>query len=133
MFQRKPRRFRRRSDGRKNMLHNNPLQRMRTNQFSNGSLRNNFKPSLSAERSLEKYNLLAKEALSSGDKTLSENYLQHADHFARIIEERNKNRNEIKVSNVDKSRDLNTTVSDDKNTVSDDKNTAQSNEIKNKV
>ena len=126
MFERKPRRFRRRSNGRQNNLHNNPQQRMRINQFSNGHLRNNFKPSLSAEKSLEKYNLLAKEALSSGDKTLSENYLQHADHFARIIEERNKNRNEIKVSNVDKPTDLNTTVSDDKNT-------AQSNEIKNKV
>ena len=126
MFQRKPRRFRRRSNGRQNMLHNNPQQRMRTNQFSNGHLRNNFKPSLSAEKSLEKYNLLAKEALSSGDKTLSENYLQHADHFMRIIEERNKNRNETKVSIVDKPTDLNTTVSDDKTN-------SQSNEIKNKV
>ena len=126
MFQRKPRRFRRRSNGRKSMLHNNPQQRMRTNQFSNGHLRNNFKPSLSAEKSLEKYNLLAKEALSSGDKTLSENYLQHADHFMRIIEERNKNRNETKVSIVDKPTDLNTTVSDDKTS-------SQSNEIKNKV
>ena len=126
MFERKPRRFRRRSNGRQNMLHNNPQQRMRTNQFSNGHLRNNFKPSLSAEKSLEKYNLLAKEALSSGDKTLSENYLQHADHFMRIIEERNKNRNETKVSIVDKPTDLNTTVSDDKTS-------SQSNEIKNKV
>ena len=34
---------------------------------------------------LEKYNNLAREALSSGDKILSENYLQHADHFARIL------------------------------------------------
>ena len=126
MFQRKPRRFRRRSNGRQNMLHNNPQQRMRTNQFSNGHLRNKFKPSLSAEKSLEKYNLLAKEALSSGDKTLSENYLQHADHFMRIIEERNKNRNETKVSIADKPTDLNTTVSDDKTS-------SQSNEIKNKV
>ena len=30
--------------------------------------------------------------MSSGDKTLSENYLQHADHFMRIIEDKNKNR-----------------------------------------
>ena len=35
---------------------------------------------------------LAKEAMSSGDKTLSENYLQHADHFMRIIDEKNKNK-----------------------------------------
>ena len=31
-----------------------------------------------------KYNNLAREALSSGDKILSENYFQHADHFTRI-------------------------------------------------
>tara|TARA_B100000886_G_scaffold106430_1_gene70988 strand:- start:1439 stop:1834 length:396 start_codon:yes stop_codon:yes gene_type:complete len=33
----------------------------------------------------EKYNNLAREALSSGDKIMSENYLQHADHFKRIL------------------------------------------------
>ena len=33
----------------------------------------------------EKYNNLAREALSSGDKILSENYFQHADHFKRIL------------------------------------------------
>ena len=33
----------------------------------------------------EKYNNLAREALSSGDKIMSENYLQHADHFSRIL------------------------------------------------
>ena len=51
---------------------------------------------------LEKYNTLAKEALSSGDKTLAENYLQHADHFMRIIEEKNKNRNQSKLNVVEK-------------------------------
>ena len=35
----------------------------------------------------EKYNNLAREALSSGDKILSENYFQHADHFKRILNE----------------------------------------------
>ena len=35
---------------------------------------------------IEKYNNLAREALSSGDKILSENYLQHADHFSRILD-----------------------------------------------
>ncbi len=33
----------------------------------------------------EKYNNLAREALSSGDKIMSENYFQHADHFKRIL------------------------------------------------
>ena len=49
----------------------------------------------------DKYSSLAKEAMSSGDKILSENYLQHADHFMRIIEDKNKNRNQNKVSLVD--------------------------------
>ena len=34
---------------------------------------------------IEKYNDLAREASSNGDKILSENYLQHADHFTRIL------------------------------------------------
>ena len=37
---------------------------------------------------IEKYNNLAREALSNGDKILSENYFQHADHFTRILGER---------------------------------------------
>jgi len=93
MFQRRARRFRRnRMNGRKNGPHNNSG-RMRTNQFSNGQSRNNFRSSLSAEKSLEKYTLLAKEAMSAGDKTSYENYLQHADHYARIIGDKNKNKN----------------------------------------
>jgi hypothetical protein len=38
-----------------------------------------------ASKLIEKYNNLAREALSSGDKILSENYFQHADHFMRIL------------------------------------------------
>ena len=41
-----------------------------------------------AAKLIEKYNDLAREALSNGDKILSENYLQHADHFTRILNER---------------------------------------------
>ncbi len=37
-----------------------------------------------APRLIEKYNDLAREALSNGDKILSENYYQHADHFLRV-------------------------------------------------
>ena len=40
-----------------------------------------------APKLIEKYNDLAREALSNGDKILSENYLQHADHFMRILAE----------------------------------------------
>ena len=45
-----------------------------------------------ASKLIEKYNNLAREALSSGDKILSENYFQHADHFTRILNEQEKNR-----------------------------------------
>ena len=40
-----------------------------------------------ASKLIEKYNNLAREASSSGDKILSENYYQHADHFTRILNE----------------------------------------------
>jgi len=40
-----------------------------------------------ASKLIEKYNNLAREALSVGDKILSENYFQHADHFMRILSE----------------------------------------------
>jgi len=126
MFQRKPRRFRRHQYDRNQMLHggSNSQNRQRSNSFTNGQNRNNFRTSLSAEKLLEKYTSLAKEATSSGDKTLSENYLQHADHFMRIIEEKNRNRNQNKINVVDKP------IKDDKNlTVSDVNN--QHNKVKN--
>ena len=41
-----------------------------------------------ASKLIEKYSNLAREALSSGDKILSENYFQHADHFMRILNEK---------------------------------------------
>ena len=40
-----------------------------------------------APKLIEKYNNLAREALSIGDKIMSENYFQHADHFSRILSE----------------------------------------------
>ena len=49
----------------------------------------------------EKYNDLAREALANGDKILSENYFQHADHFARVIEEQ-ENKRVTKNSEINK-------------------------------
>jgi hypothetical protein len=60
---------------------------------SNYSNNDNFKRKApgrnnhNAPKLIEKYNDLAREALSNGDKILSENYLQHADHFTRILNE----------------------------------------------
>ncbi len=50
-----------------------------------------------ASKLIEKYNDLAREASSNGDKILSENYLQHADHFKRILNEQEITR-KIKIS-----------------------------------
>ena len=95
MFQRNRRGFRRRSNGRGRSSHqeNGYMQvRSRSKSFSSNHTRNNFRSAQSAEKLLEKYNSLAKEAMSLGDKTLCENYLQHADHFMRVIEDKSKNK-----------------------------------------
>ncbi len=104
MFQRKPKRFRGRSNGRPHSSHRNgsSQNRMHSNSFSNGHNRNNYRPTLSAEKLFDKYSALAKEAMTSGDKTLSENYLQHADHYMRVIEEKNKNQIQNKNLNTEK-------------------------------
>ena len=47
-----------------------------------------------APKLIDKYNDLAREALSNGDKILSENYLQHADHFTRILNDRESTKRE---------------------------------------
>tara|TARA_B100001029_G_C14669762_1_gene238911 strand:+ start:107 stop:511 length:405 start_codon:yes stop_codon:yes gene_type:complete len=47
--------------------------------------RNPGRNNQNASKLIDKYNDLAREALSNGDKILSESYLQHADHFSRII------------------------------------------------
>ena len=54
----------------------------------NGFRRMNNRNNGNVDKLILKYNELAREALSNGDKILSENYLQHADHFTRILNER---------------------------------------------
>ena len=66
-----------------------------TNSFANNE---NFQRKIpgrnnhNASKLIEKYNNLAREALSNGDKILSENYFQHADHFTRILSDQEANR-----------------------------------------
>ncbi len=114
MFQRRQRRFRRHSNNRNHGSRDNGgLQtRLRPDPFSKGPIRNNFRTPLSAEKLFDKYSSLAKEAMSSGDKILSENYLQHAEHFMRIIEDKNRNQNQSKVSLVDIPNKNNKNLSD---------------------
>ena len=73
---------------------------------SNFSNNDNFKRKApgrnnhNAPKLIEKYNDLAREALSNGDKILSENYLQHADHFTRVLNERESFRREKIIENT---------------------------------
>ena len=53
----------------------------------NGFRRKNNRNNGNVEKLISKYNELAREALSNGDKILSENYYQYADHFLRISTE----------------------------------------------
>ena len=55
-----------------------------------------------ASKLIEKYNNLAREALSGGDKILSENYFQHADHFTRILSDQENYRKSRFEDNVNK-------------------------------
>ena len=79
---------------------------------------NGFKP----EKLLEKYNNLAKEASSNGDKILSESYYQHADHFLRVVESRNLIQNNSKPhldnSSIKKESDNKIIIKDEKNSSS---------------
>jgi hypothetical protein len=60
-----------------------------------------------AAKLIEKYNDLAREALSNSDKILSENYLQHADHFTRILNERESFKKEKYLENVEDKKEIN--------------------------
>ena len=90
MRHRKNRRFRHRSNGRghHSRINGGDKSRLGSITFTNDRIRNSTITPQSAEKLVEKYNMLAKEALTSGDKSLSENYYQHADHFARILHEK---------------------------------------------
>ena len=54
-----------------------------------------------ASKLVEKYNNLAREALANEDRTLSESYFQYADHFMRVLSERDKNQSIKEVKNSD--------------------------------
>ncbi len=83
-----------------------------------------------ASKLIDKYNNLAREALSGGDKILSENYFQHADHFTRILNEqeiRKKSKfSENSIPNSDSSRNDEKKSDNISETNSDDSSKIQS-------
>tara|TARA_Y100000389_G_C17293212_1_gene429110 strand:+ start:192 stop:608 length:417 start_codon:yes stop_codon:yes gene_type:complete len=94
--------FRNNNNGRRNNFRrgdrNFKSNNERTKFSSNFSNNDNFhrkspgRNNHNASKLIEKYNNLAREALSGGDKILSENYFQHADHFTRILNEQEINK-----------------------------------------
>ena len=68
-------------------------------EFKRKKISKNINPS----KLIEKYTELAKEALSNGDKILSENYYQHADHFTRIYEKQSQINSEKNIENYKES------------------------------
>ena len=128
MHNRRPRSFRRPSNGRgfRRRSNDHESNRLIPGSFASGRGKNNFQPQQSVEKLLERYKILANEALSSGDKTLSENYLQHVDHFERIISHKNLNQNEnnSQATNITKEQNNNLINNDETNQDTNTKNKA---------
>ena len=74
-----------------------------------------------ANKLIDKYSDLAREALSNGDKILSENYFQHADHFLRVSNDKDRNL----------SKDINERQKANNIETSDNKTTDQNQDSKN--
>ena len=121
--------FRNNNNGRRNSFRRNDRNFKSNgdrNKFSNNfSNSDNFQRKVpgrnnhNAPKLIEKYNNLAREALSSGDKILSENYFQHADHFTRILNEKETQK---KIFNNRSSAVLNNPTHNIENKSSTDKN-----------
>ena len=95
--------------GDRNFKSNNDRGKFGTN-FSNNE---NFQRKIpgrnnhNASKLIDKYNNLAREALSNGDKILSENYFQHADHFTRILSEQDTQKKNNLINNQAESSEEN--------------------------
>ena len=95
--------------GDRNFKSNNDRGKFGTN-FSNNE---NFQRKIpgrnnhNASKLIDKYNNLAREALSTGDKILSENYFQHADHFTRILSEQDTQKKNNLINNQAESSEEN--------------------------
>ena len=105
-FRNNNKRSRYRNNGDRNFKRNGENQSFASN--ANFQRKSPGRNNQNASKLIEKYSDLAREALSNGDKILSENYFQHADHFMRIQDEKEKNRiaqNDLSnTSNEDRSK-----------------------------
>jgi len=112
----------------RNYSRNGEVSKFKSNFPSNDSFqrkvpsRNNY----NASKLVEKYNDLAREALTDGDKILSESYFQHADHFKRILKEQE--RNQIVKKTDEPVKELN----DSKKTFDNNPNNSENNQVSEK-
>ena len=103
-FRNNRRRFRSNSFDRNTKLNSNDQNiNISLGNISDIRRRNYPRNSFNSSKLVQKYSDLAREALSSGDKILYENYLQHAEHFIRLsdnfIENSNSKDNSSKIAN----------------------------------
>ena len=100
------RRNRYRNNGDRSFYKNGSDQKLNSDFSNNSNFRrsNPGRNNQNASQLAEKYTSQAREALSNGDKILSENYFQHAEHFVRILgdQEKMKNDNQKKTAEPDK-------------------------------
>ena len=99
--------FRRRS-GSLNSNNSNSLNNNGNMNFNRNGSMNNIH---NVEKTMQKYQQLAKDAQSNGDPVLSQNYLQHADHYLRRYNELNERRENL----IEKSSPEEKTLSKEEN------------------
>ena len=100
-FKNNQKRMRNRNLQERSFKRSNDINRLNTEfgNRENGYRRKNNRNNGNVEKLISKYNELAREALSNGDKILSENYYQYADHFLRIsIEQKEKQKDKLQTS-----------------------------------
>tara|TARA_B100000963_G_scaffold359915_1_gene388760 strand:+ start:1116 stop:1496 length:381 start_codon:yes stop_codon:yes gene_type:complete len=86
------------------------------NSGASGSLNNNGNMSFNrngsmnnihnVEKTMQKFQQLAKDAQSNGDPVLAQNYLQHADHYLRRFNELNEKRDNVIEKTVPEEKSL---------------------------
>ncbi len=109
--------FRRRSGSSASTVSNGLNGNGNMNFNRNGSMNNIH----NVEKTMQKFQQLAKDAQSNGDPVLAQNYLQHADHYLRRLNELNDKKDTIS----DKAKTIEKSLSEDN--MIEDKTTLSSN------
>jgi len=118
------RRSRFKSNGDRNFRRRNGNGQKINGEFNNSldfKRKNPGRNNQNASKLIDKYKDLAKEAISNGDKILSENYLQHADHFERILQSRDLN------------KEMNSNLSNEDKKTSENNDRSENNSIKTSI